>query len=80
MLRLQIHLALPPWLPDVADASRRYLDDEERVGLAIALARENVARGDGGPFGAAVFDENGRLIAAASTAWSRRPARWRMPR
>jgi tRNA(Arg) A34 adenosine deaminase TadA len=64
MLRLQIHLTLPSWLPDVADASRRYLDDEERVGLAIALARENVARGDGGPFGAAVFDENGRLIAA----------------
>lgn len=31
--------------------------------LAIALARENVKRQTGGPFGAAVFDEEGRLVA-----------------
>lgn len=63
MLPLQIHLTLPPWIGDVADESRRYLQDEERVGLAIELARQNVARGGGGPFGAAVFDGEGRLIA-----------------
>ncbi|PWK88531.1 nucleoside deaminase [Fulvimonas soli] len=64
MLRLQIHLTLPPWIGEVADERRRYLTDEERVGLAIALARENVARGHGGPFGAAVFNQDGRLVSA----------------
>ena len=64
MLPLQIHLTLPPWMGDVADIGRPYMDDEERVGLAIELARRNVAQRSGGPFGAAVFDrDSGRLIA-----------------
>lgn len=66
MLPLQIHLTLPPWIEDAADTSRRYLTDEERVGLAIELSRRNIQHGSGGPFGAAVFDEHGRLIAAAA--------------
>ena len=64
MLPLQIHLTLPPWMGDVADIGRTYLDDEARVGLAIELSRRNVSEQSGGPFGAAVFDAtNGRLIA-----------------
>ncbi len=64
MLPLQIHLTLPPWIGDVVDDTRRYESDEDRVGLAIELSRQNVDRGGGGPFGAAVFDlDNGRLIA-----------------
>jgi tRNA(Arg) A34 adenosine deaminase TadA len=64
MLPLQIHLTLPPWIGDVVDETRRYASDEERVGLAIELSRHNVARGGGGPFGAAVFDlDSGRLVA-----------------
>lgn len=64
MLPLQIHLTLPPWIGDVADERRSYLTDEERVGLAIDLSQQNVARGGGGPFGAAVFDAgSGRLVA-----------------
>jgi tRNA(Arg) A34 adenosine deaminase TadA len=66
MLPLQIHLTLPPWIEEVADTSRRYLTDEEQVGLAIELSRHNIEHGSGGPFGAAVFDEHGRLIAAAA--------------
>lgn len=66
MLPLQIHLTLPPWIEDVADTHRRYHTDEERVGLAIELSRRNSQHGQGGPFGAAVFDEHGRLIAAAT--------------
>ena len=64
MLRLQIHLTLPPWIEEAADTSRRYLTDEERVGLAIELSQRNIEHGQGGPFGAAVFDQHGRLIAA----------------
>jgi tRNA(Arg) A34 adenosine deaminase TadA len=62
MLPQQIHLTLPPWISDVADERLRYATDEDKVGLAIALARHNVERGHGGPFGAAVFNEAGRLI------------------
>ena len=63
MLPLQIHLTLPPWIGDVADTNQRYQSDEERVGLAIELSRQNVERG-GGPFGAAVFNNHsGRLVA-----------------
>ncbi|MFC5527136.1 nucleoside deaminase [Rhodanobacter ginsengisoli] len=65
MLPLQIHLTLPPWIGDVADEGRRYASHEERVGLAVELSRQNVDRGGGGPFGAAVFDgHSGRLVAA----------------
>ncbi|HET6806716.1 MAG TPA: nucleoside deaminase [Frateuria sp.] len=64
MLPLQLHLTLPPWVGEVADTRKRYLSDEERVGLAIELARQNVRTGQGGPFGAAVFHEDGRLVAA----------------
>ncbi|MDE2156889.1 MAG: nucleoside deaminase [Xanthomonadaceae bacterium] len=65
MLPLQILLSLPAWIGEVADVGRRYRSDEDRVGLAIELSRRNVACGDGGPFGAAVFDAaDGRLIAA----------------
>ncbi|GLQ88521.1 nucleoside deaminase [Dyella flagellata] len=64
MLPLQIHLTLPPWIEEVADTRRRYLTDEEQVELAIKLSGRNIEHGQGGPFGAAVFDEHGRLIAA----------------
>jgi tRNA(Arg) A34 adenosine deaminase TadA len=64
MLPLQIQLTLPPWIGDVADVNRRYETDEDRMALAVALARENVDRGGGGPFGAAVFNNHsGRLVA-----------------
>lgn len=64
MLPLQVQLTLPPWIDQVADAGRCYAGDEERVGLAIELSRQNVERGTGGPFGAAVFEaDSGRLIA-----------------
>lgn len=66
MLPLQIQLNLPSWIGEVADAQRRYEDDEARVALAIELSRQNVERDTGGPFGAAVFEAvSGQLIAAA---------------
>lgn len=54
---------LPEWIGSVVDWDRRYTTAEERMRLAIDLSRENVLRGTGGPFGAAVFEtEGGRLI------------------
>jgi tRNA(Arg) A34 adenosine deaminase TadA len=62
MLPAQLHLTLPIWLRDSIDESRIYADDEARVELAIALARGNVENRSGGPFGAAVFTGEGRLV------------------
>ncbi len=36
--------------------------NEKKVGLAIRLARANVVKKTGGPFGAAVFTNRGRLV------------------
>ena len=63
MLLTQIGLALPAWIHHEIDVSAHYPDDETRVALAIMLARRNVELHTGGPFGAAVFNGEGRLIA-----------------
>jgi tRNA(Arg) A34 adenosine deaminase TadA len=58
-------LELPAWIEELAgDPERRYHDPQERMRLAVELARRNAERDSGGPFGAAVFDlSSGRLIA-----------------
>ena len=58
-------ITLPAWLVALARATPPCRTDEEQVALAITLAAQNVARGTGGPFGAAVFEaDTGRLVAA----------------
>ncbi len=60
----ELTIELPDWLHEVVDWHHRYVTDEEKVGLAIELARQNVLRDLAGPFGAAVFEsESGRLVA-----------------
>lgn len=61
MLLAQLHLTLPAWVHEIADRAL-YPDDGDKMGLAIALARRNVEARSGGPFGAAIFDDRGRLI------------------
>ncbi|WP_386067485.1 nucleoside deaminase [Tahibacter sp. UC22_41] len=63
MLYAQVHLTLPAWLHEEVDATATYASDEDKVALAIRLAHRNVELGTGGPFGAAVFDGDGRLVA-----------------
>ena len=63
MLPAQLHLTLPLWLRDRIDDAQLYASDESRVALAIDLARGNVDNRSGGPFGAAVFSGEGRLVA-----------------
>ncbi|MDR1076673.1 MAG: nucleoside deaminase [Xanthomonadaceae bacterium] len=64
MLYAQVHLTLPAWVHDAVDTARVYAGDEDKMALAIELARRNVEAGSGGPFGAAVFGPEHRLIAA----------------
>jgi tRNA(Arg) A34 adenosine deaminase TadA len=60
----RIALTLPDWIDTEIDFSRTYADDDARMNLAIGLARRNVELGTGGPFGAAIFRNDGELIAA----------------
>ncbi|MBL0163620.1 MAG: nucleoside deaminase [Xanthomonadales bacterium] len=59
----RIELALPDWIDDQIDFTRRYEDDTARMALAIGLARRNVELASGGPFGAAIFRDDGELVA-----------------
>jgi tRNA(Arg) A34 adenosine deaminase TadA len=62
----------PEWMEQAVDWGARYATDESRMGLAIELARQNVLRGTGGPFGAAVFESgSGALVAAGVNSVTR---------
>src|SRR5215208_5980863 len=59
-----LHIEYPDWVDGVVDWERRDASDHDRMRLAIAVSRENVERGTGGPFGAAIFEsESGRVVA-----------------
>lgn len=62
MLYAQVHLTLPAWIHDVVDADAQFAGDAAKVALAIELARLNVEHGSGGPFGAAVFGPDDRVV------------------
>jgi tRNA(Arg) A34 adenosine deaminase TadA len=65
-------ISTPDWLEQAVDWSARYRSDEERMRVAVELARQNVLRGWGGPFGAGVFEaRGGRLIAAGVNSVTR---------
>ena len=60
----EVNATLPAWVNERVDYSQPYPTDKDRMHLAIRLAAENVERGTGGPFGAAVFErESGLLVA-----------------
>ena len=61
----RVEVNCPEWVDAFVAWDRSIAGDDERMALAIALARENVERGTGGPFGAAVFDASTGLVVAA---------------
>ncbi|MCD9028922.1 nucleoside deaminase [Luteimonas sp. BDR2-5] len=63
MLYAQVHLTLPAWVQERVDTARDYPGDADKVALAIELSRVNVEAQSGGPFGAAVFGPDDRIIA-----------------
>lgn len=54
---------LPAWIDGVVAPRRALATDAARIALVIELARRNVEYATGGPFGAAVFDDGGRVVA-----------------
>ena len=63
MLYAQVRLTLPAWVHEQVDSARAYPGDAAKVDLAIALSRHNIEARSGGPFGAAVFGPDDRIIA-----------------
>lgn len=62
MLYAQVHLTLPAWVHEAVDTGRAYTGDEAKVALAIELSRLNIEAASGGPFGAAVFGPDDRIV------------------
>jgi tRNA(Arg) A34 adenosine deaminase TadA len=53
----------PEWVHEMVTFGTRYETDDDRMRVAVELARQNVLRGTGGPFGAAIFEQStGALI------------------
>ncbi|MEX2151994.1 MAG: nucleoside deaminase [Gemmatimonadaceae bacterium] len=58
-----VAIEYPDWIAEVVDWNRPLPTDEDRMRLAIQVARVNVERGTGGPFGAVIVErESGRLV------------------
>lgn len=58
-----IRIDLPDWAAEIAPYGKEFVTSEARMRLCIDLARKNIERNGGGPFGAAVFEiETGRLV------------------
>lgn len=55
---------MPAWLTELMREEHTFVSAEARVRFTVTLATENVRRGTGGPFGAAVFERaTGKLYA-----------------
>ena len=68
--RAAVLVTWPEWVQETIVFGTRYDSEEDRMRLAVELARQNVVRGTGGPFGAAIFERStGALLSI-----SRRPA------
>ncbi len=62
----------PDWIEEVVDWDVAYPCDEDKMRLAVELSRQNVLRGTGGPFGAAVFEAgSGALVAVGVNSVTR---------
>ncbi|MBK1734561.1 tRNA-specific adenosine deaminase [Halorhodospira abdelmalekii] len=60
----ELRIRLPQWLLDQLGGAWEPLPSAEaQMRFVIALARENIRQGSGGPFAAAVFDPQGNLVA-----------------
>jgi tRNA(Arg) A34 adenosine deaminase TadA len=59
-----VKFALPLWVSEfITGAGTKFDSIEMRMTFVIELARRNIINGTGGPFGAAVFESDGTLIA-----------------
>lgn len=58
-------LELPGWVEELVPGEGAvFATDEERMALVVELSRQNLLRGTGGPFAAAVFERDRGLLLA----------------
>lgn len=62
VLPRQFTLQLPDWVHQVPGPGP-WPSDEAKLDLAIELSRRNIDNGQGGPFGAVLFDDADRIVA-----------------
>ncbi len=63
-MQMDFTIRLPHWVGELlAHSPKIFRTREDRMRFVVTLARENVQRQTGGPFGAGVFDANGYLVA-----------------
>ena len=55
-------IELPDWAHQVP-GDGPWTGDEAKIALAIELSRRNIDQGEGGPFGAVLFDDADRIVA-----------------
>src|SRR5256885_6421264 len=68
----RVVIDVPSSVEQATRSRQAYGTDDEKMALVISLARENVDRRTGGPFGAAVFETaSGRLVAAGVNSVTR---------
>jgi tRNA(Arg) A34 adenosine deaminase TadA len=61
----RLTIDLPAWVEAATADGQTLRDDHDKMALVIRLAEENARRGEGGPFGASVFElGSGRVVAA----------------
>jgi tRNA(Arg) A34 adenosine deaminase TadA len=59
----EVRIALPDWVTPWMEEIENLDTDEQKMRLAVDLARENVLRATGGPYGALVVErESGRVV------------------
>ena len=61
----QVNISLPKWAENfIETAPKIFKNVEDRMRFVLDLSRQNVQHESGGPFAAAVFETEGRLVAA----------------
>ena len=61
--RAHLTVHLPEWIDDVVNWQQPLHSDDDKMALAIELARQNVLRGTGGPFASIIVHcQSGRIL------------------
>jgi len=64
-VKQDIIIKIPDWLyTETSETYSSFSSFENKMSFVCSLARKNIHKGTGGPFGAGIFDSNGNLVSA----------------
>ena len=70
----RLTIDLPAWVEAATADGQTFRDDHNKMALVIRLAEENATRGEGGPFGAAVFELGSSAARSTYSSYASRAA------